>query len=101
MVYTEYFVRGTEPTDYCPLHLRGFDVATSGDSKTGSGVAATTGTGTPQLAPVDHLHDPATSKPDTHLGDTAPSAAVPAASAPDSSGSPPRKRGFWGRIFRR
>jgi hypothetical protein len=20
MLYTEYFVRGTEPTDYCPLH---------------------------------------------------------------------------------
>ena len=22
MVYTEYFVRGTEPIDYCPLHSR-------------------------------------------------------------------------------
>jgi 1A family penicillin-binding protein len=102
MLYTEYFVRGTEPTDYCPLHSGGFDVvATSGDSKTGSAVPATPGTSTPQLAPADHLHDPATPKADTHLGDNAPPTAVPAASAPDTSGSQPRKRGFWGRIFRR
>ena len=101
MLYTEYFVRGTEPTEYCPLHSSGFDViATSGDSKTGPAVAATSGTATP-LAPGDHLHDPATPKADTRLGDNAPPAAVPAASTPGTSDSPPRKRGFWGRIFRR
>src|SRR6266704_73457 len=27
MVYTEYFVRGTEPIDYCQLHSRPFDAA--------------------------------------------------------------------------
>jgi penicillin-binding protein 1A len=97
MLYTEYFVRGTEPTDYCPLH-RGLDVlATSADAKTGSAVAATSGTSTPQLTPTDHLHDPTTPK----AGDTAPVAAVPAAAGPDSSDSQPPKRGFWGRIFRR
>jgi 1A family penicillin-binding protein len=97
MLYTEYFVRGTEPTDYCPLH-RGLDVlATSADAKTGSAVAATSGTSTPQLTPTDHPHDPTTPK----AGDTAPAAAVPAAAAPDSSDSQPPKRGFWGRIFRR
>jgi 1A family penicillin-binding protein len=102
MLYTEYFVRGTEPTAYCPLHSPGFDVAaTSGDSKTGSAVTATSGTSTPQLAPAAHLHDPATPKADTHLGDNTTPAAVPAASAPDTSDPQPRKRGFWGRIFRR
>jgi penicillin-binding protein 1A len=102
MLYTEYFVRGTEPTAYCELHSRGFDVvATSGDSKSGSAVAATSGTTTPQLAPTDRLHDPSNPKTDAHLGDNAAPAAVPAASAPDPSSSPPRRRGFWGRIFGR
>src|SRR5204863_5429313 len=34
MVYTDYFVRGTEPIDYCPLHDHGYGeqgiVATAG-----------------------------------------------------------------------
>jgi 1A family penicillin-binding protein len=102
MLYTEYFVRGTEPTDYCPLHSRGFDVvATSGDPKSGSGVLATSGTAAPQLAPADHLHDPSNPKADARVGDNAAPAVNPAASGPDSSNPPPRRRGFWGRIFRR
>jgi penicillin-binding protein 1A len=102
MLYTEYFVRGTEPTDYCPLHSRGIDVvATSGDPRTGSAVAASSGTATPQLAPADHLHDSAKPNGDARLGDNTATAAVPAASAPDPSGSSTPKRGFWGRIFRR
>jgi len=97
MVYTEYFVRGTEPTSYCTLHTRSFDVvATSGDPKSGFPVAATSGT-TPQVAPTDRGHDPSTPKADSN---TAPGA-VPAASASDPSGSPPPRRGFWGRIFGR
>ena len=93
MLYTEYFVRGTEPTAYCPLHRDGDVFATSGDPTTGSGIVGTSGTSTP--------HDPATPKADPRVGDTAPPAAVPAASAPDNSESQPPKRGFWGRIFRR
>jgi penicillin-binding protein 2D len=95
MVYTEYFVRGTEPTAYCPLHRDLDVVATSGDAKTGSGVAATSGTATPQLSPTEMP------KADTHPGNNAAPAALPAASAPDNSDSQPRKRGFWGTIFRR
>jgi penicillin-binding protein 1A len=92
MLYTEYFLRGTQPTAYCPLHSRPFDIiATSGDARTGSGIVATAGT-PPQPAP-------ATPKADG--GESTTAAAVPAASAPDSSNSQPRKRGFWGRIFRR
>jgi len=95
MLYTEYFVRGTEPTDYCPLH-RGLDVlASTGDAQTGSAVTATSGTGTPQQSPTD------TAKDGAHPAQNAPPAAVPAASAPDPSDSQTRKRGFWGRIFRR
>jgi penicillin-binding protein 1A len=91
MLYTEYFLRGTEPTDYCPLHSRGFDViATSGDARTGSGIVATAGTPPPA---------PSNPQADGHAGDS-PAAALPA-SAPDPSDSQPRKRGFWGRIFRR
>jgi penicillin-binding protein 1A len=92
MLYTEYFLRGTEPTAYCPLHTRPVDVvATSGDARTGSGVVATAGT-PPQPAP---------SGPKAEGGDSAAAAAAPAASAPDASSPQPRKRGFWGRIFRR
>ena len=95
MLYTEYFVRGTEPTDYCPLH-RGLDVlASSGDAQTGSAVTATSGTGTLQQSPTD------TATAGAHPAQNPPPAAGPAASAPDPSDSQPRKRGFWGRIFRR
>src|SRR4029434_821752 len=91
MLYTEYFVRGTEPTEYCPLHSRFDIVATSGDSS-GSAATATSGTATPQLAPAGHLHDPATPKADTQRGDNAPPAATPAASAPGTADSQQRKR---------
>jgi len=102
MLYTEYFVRGTEPTAYCPLHLGGFDVvATSGDPRSGSAVAAASGTAIPPVAPADRVHDPSTPKPDGQPGNNPATGAVPAASAPDPSTSEPPKRGFWGRIFRR
>jgi len=41
MVYTEYFVRGTEPVDMCPLHGDGMPnvIATSGDAHDGGGAA--------------------------------------------------------------
>ena len=93
MLYTEYFVRGTEPTAYCPLHQDVDVVATSGDSKPGSAVAAS-GTVTPAL-PTD------TAKADARSGQNAPPTAGPAGSTPDASDAPPRTRGFWGRIFRR
>ena len=59
MVYTEYFVRGTEPDDYCPLHTGVSNVvATSGDGAARPVVAATSGDALPSsLTPVDHLHE--------------------------------------------
>ena len=79
MVYTEYFVRGTEPSDYCPLHSAVYAdaVATSGTAAATQAVAATTGSGN------------ATAQ--------APPPATPEATKPPE---PPR-RGFWGRLFRR
>ena len=108
MVYTEYFVRGTEPDDYCPLHTGLYNaVATSGDGTTRPVVAATSGSGgaqLPALAPVDHMREATPSRVDT-LGDGTPVTASPAAAAPvpvpGPPGSEPRKRGFWGKIFRR
>jgi hypothetical protein len=108
MVYTEYFVRGTEPIDYCPLHSQPFNaVATSGTSADRPVVAATSGEGPPPaFTPIDHLREPAAPRPDAHLGDTAPVAAVATSPAPTAAASPTtmpaaRKRGFWGRVFRR
>jgi penicillin-binding protein 1A len=105
MVYTEYFVRGTEPTDYCPLHSHpyGDAVATSGAAAATPPVAAASGDArSPALPPVDPLHDATPPGPDGHLGNATPSAAAPAAAAPAGSAeSTERKRGFWGRLFRR
>jgi penicillin-binding protein 1A len=103
MVYTEYFVRGTEPDDYCPLHSLPYNaVATSGDVAARPVVAATSGSAVPSsLTPVDHLHDPAPARVDTHLGDGTLPAPVPAVAAPAPPGqAAPRKRGFWGKIFK-
>jgi hypothetical protein len=105
MVYTEYFVRGTEPIDYCPLHSQpyGDAVATSGAAAATPAVAAASGeAGSPALTPVDHLKDAAPARPDAHMGNGTPSTAAPAAAAPPGSAeSTERKRGFWGRLFRR
>jgi len=100
MVYTEYFARGTEPVDYCPLHSRPFDaVATSGDAATRPVVAATSGDAA--LVPVDHRRDAIVPSGDARLGENTPPAAVPVAPPPTSPASAPRKRRFWGRIFGR
>jgi penicillin-binding protein 1A len=103
MVYTEYFVRGTAPDDYCPLHTNLYNaVATSGDAGARPVVAATSGDAhLPALTPVDHLHEPAPARTDTHLGDATPVASPPAVAAPPEGPPAPRKRGFWGRVFRR
>ena len=102
MVYTEYFVRGTEPLDYCPLHSGGFDtVATSGSSTGGSSVVSTGGSSTTSLSPVDHLREPAPANSDTRLGDNPSGSAPAAAEAPATAAEKAPKRGFWGRLLRR
>jgi 1A family penicillin-binding protein len=92
MVYTEYFVRGTQPEDDCPLHRLGFGERLAGIF--GKDV------GTPVSV--------------EDAGLPPPSASTTGAPAPSSSGSSttttvtaekteeaPKKRGFWSRIFGR
>jgi membrane peptidoglycan carboxypeptidase len=79
MVYTEYFVRGTEPYDYCPVH---------GGGSFGDLIVGTNG---PTISPPPAV--PAT-PPET----VAP--AVPADTPPVAAQEPPKKkRGFWSRFF--
>jgi penicillin-binding protein 1A len=89
-VYTEYFLRGTEPTEYCPLH--------NGASQ-GSGLVtlATSGTATEPRSPQSPSAPPAGSSASAAAGQppASPTTAQPAAQ-PE-----PKKRGFWSRIFGR
>jgi penicillin-binding protein 1A len=86
MVYTEYFVRGTEPSDYCPYH---------------------THVPSPRIAMVSPAPQPvapvAAGSSPLATAAIVPSTVMPApANAPrtDSTQAPPR-RGFWSRLFRR
>jgi penicillin-binding protein 1A len=89
--YTEYFVRGTEPVDYCPLHGR---------------VHGTLPVLASSHPDVDHLLDAPAIPPSTPgtIGVQAP-AAAPAAAAPPAdkpaSPQPEKKKGFWARVFGR
>jgi penicillin-binding protein 1A len=95
MAYTEYFVRGSEPADYCPIH--GFFPRTLA-----GGATPTSG---------EHAHTPAAAG----AAPTAAAAASPAAAgaaavqpgepAPATAAvqekEPEKKRGFWSRVFGR
>ena len=87
MVYTEYFVRGTEPVDYCPYHGHNptfpNTIATTGDVPSSSAAA-------PPPAVV-------TGGTVTASGEAA--AQTPAATA--AQPEQPRRRGFWSRLFGR
>jgi 1A family penicillin-binding protein len=87
-VYTEYFVRGTEPGDYCPFH---------------------TFSASPQMvtvsSPPQVPRPVATAAADVAVP-IATSGVVPAAAAavpnpPEPTATEPARRGFWGRFFRR
>jgi len=91
MAYTEYFVRGTEPVEYCPFHtlapLPGALVASAPSPPDRPAAAAS-----PLPVPV------AT----TGVFPAGAPAAASAAGAPRAEDAPARpSRGFWGRFFRR
>jgi hypothetical protein len=87
MVYTDYFVRGTEPSEYCDLHPTRNLLHT--------------------IASVFHADKPAPPKIEDTGAVTARTAAVipPPASAPttpERAAEPEakkQKRGFWGTLF--
>jgi penicillin-binding protein 1A len=84
-VYTEYFVRGTEPLDYCPYHLFRRSAPMT--------VASATMTPAPAVSPVATPPQPVEPvKVKTEAPPPAPSTPAPA---------PEKKRGFWGRVFGR
>ncbi|MGE3401209.1 MAG: penicillin-binding protein 1A [Vicinamibacterales bacterium] len=87
-VYTEYFVRGTEPIDTCPLH--------GGQGFWRSLLAA--GGSAPAATPVAVAASPA----------TVPEPVAPAVATAGEQDAPPaaeaekpKKRGFWSRLFGR
>ena len=83
-VYAEYFVRGTEPTDSCPIHRR---------------IIATPARALVALvspAPPPSSQGVSSQQPPVRAGEPAPS--QPAVEAQPEQ---PRKRGFWSRVFGR
>ncbi len=92
MIYTDYFVKGRQPTTLCPLHPGG---------EFGNVVADMQGTSTaPQPRP----------QPTTGAGEPVPVTSAPPSAgppAPRAAGAPsqavpepqPKKKGFWRRLF--
>jgi 1A family penicillin-binding protein len=93
MIYTEYFVKGTQPTDVCPLHQpRSFMDAIAGvfGKESGPPPVPVAGTGLPPSAPASTSGSPAAEPP--AAGETK-------TSAPTDETQPQKKRGFWSRVF--
>ncbi len=91
MVYTEYFARGTEPQDICPVH----SVRSSFDT-----IAGTFGVPEPLVHSSDAGLPTSGTTPLSPATSAAPDAAAPIeAVSEDPAPPPPKKRGFWGRIF--
>jgi penicillin-binding protein 1A len=93
-VYTEYFVKGTEPTSLCPIHTAPAYIDTYG-------VAATTGEG-----PVAASAPPGAAPPPPAVpGAVRPEAGKPQSSTDELKAAPEKKeerrRGFWSRLFGR
>jgi penicillin-binding protein 1A len=98
MVYTEYFVRGSEPTTLCPVHPGIFADA----------VADAAGAVQPPPRPaVDDARIPPPKGPVPTTGVTPPPPAAETAEpvhggqVPATAEPGPKKRGFWGRLFGR
>jgi 1A family penicillin-binding protein len=95
MIYTEYFVKGTQPTGPCPLHqnLSLLDRLAGIFGKDNEKPVPVDETGVPVAPPAATVGAPAPS----------PSPAAPAAKPqppkPDQKvEEPPKKRGFWSRL---
>ena len=94
MIYTEYFVRGSQPGAVCQLHPRRSFMETlagvfGGESGPPPIPAESTGLPSPPAVPT------AGSRPRADAAQSEP--AAPAA----ENAEEPRRRGFWGRLFGR
>jgi hypothetical protein len=87
MLYTDYFVRGQEPTEICPLHGGGSLL-----NKFAS-IFGHHDTPAPVSSAVISAPKPAAVEPPQPASMTAPPPAG------DAVEKPAKKRGFWGRFF--
>jgi penicillin-binding protein 1A len=83
-VYTEYFVRGTEPTELCPVHRKVLGGALSAIASLFGG---------PSRAPAPSQGVSSQSAP------AQVAEATPPAPKADTQPEAPRKRGFWSKVF--
>ena len=91
-VYTEYFVKGTEPTSFCPIHTSPYVDALGAVATTGESVAPLPAPATPPAAPASTVTVPRNVPP--------PPAAHPAQPEPKAQPEQKeRRRGFWSRLF--
>ena len=90
MIYTEYFVRGSQPSTVCPLHDdRNFIDALAGVFGKDSG---------PPPVPVGATGLPVPPPAPASTSGTIP-ARTPPAAADAEEPAPQKKRGFWSRVF--
>jgi 1A family penicillin-binding protein len=103
MIYTEYFVRGTQPTTICPLHpepsfmdrLAGAFGIDRGDKPVNPAQVG---------IPAGALPPPGNAAPPPASGVATTGAPAPApetAKADEKPGEKKKKRGFWSRLFGR
>jgi penicillin-binding protein 1A len=89
-VYTEYFVRGTEPTEYCE---HGYGVPAT-LALAGNGLVHAV-----PSSPTAHAPAPTNGPVPPGTSATAPAAAA-ASQEPDQPEPPQRRRGFWSRLLK-
>ena len=88
-VYTEFFVKGTEPTSFCPIHTAPAYLDTYGAAATtGEAPAAPASAGAPMPQPAT----PGTIQP-------GPARPQPPAEQPKAAPEKKERRGFWSRLF--
>ncbi len=100
MVYTEYFIRGTEPRNFCPIHGLYEDsafraIATGGDHREERDPES------PRAAAVERRQD---DRPAATAEAQPPSVTGGVVTQPEPQAAPtsqPRRQGFWGRLFGR
>jgi 1A family penicillin-binding protein len=94
LIYTEYFVRGTEPDTMCPLH---------GSPSFTERLAGIFGkeAGTPVSVDQAGLPPPAASTSGTPAHPTVAPGSPEASAEEHKVEEPKKKRGFWGKIFGR
>jgi 1A family penicillin-binding protein len=89
MVYTEFFVRGTQPAEICPLHSPSFTDRLAGIFGKDVGVPVSAQAAGPPPAAA------------TSGAPANPAVAAVEGTAPPQVEEPKKKRGFWGRVFGR